>query len=144
MKLRQSIYGEAHPITKRTLDLFTVIYAEMGKEQYSGKMICVVAICFSLRASSSGRSGGGAGKGRSRLQLRLRNLNSTSNSLVAPRRLSCQISANQREAEKIANVNKQFKSRAKVMTSLLMSSPPIRISHFRIDFFDAGIQIPET
>ena len=37
VKLRQSIYGEGHPVTKRTLDLFTVIYAEMGKEQYSGK-----------------------------------------------------------------------------------------------------------
>ena len=32
------------------------------------------------------------------------NLNSTSNSPVAPSRLSCQISANQREAETSANV----------------------------------------
>lgn len=38
VKLRQSIYGEVHPVTKRTLDLFTVIYAEMGKEQYSAAM----------------------------------------------------------------------------------------------------------
>lgn len=38
VKLRQSIYGEQHAITKRTLDLFTVIYAEMGKEQYSAAM----------------------------------------------------------------------------------------------------------
>ncbi|XP_020608104.1 consortin-like isoform X2 [Orbicella faveolata] len=38
VKLRQSIYGEEHPITKRTLDLFTVIYAEMGKEQYTAAM----------------------------------------------------------------------------------------------------------
>ena len=37
VKLRQSIYGEEHVITKRTLDLFTVIYAEIGKEQYSGE-----------------------------------------------------------------------------------------------------------
>lgn len=37
VKLRQSIYGEDNPITKRTLDLFTVIYAEMGKEQYTGR-----------------------------------------------------------------------------------------------------------
>jgi len=36
--LRQSIYGEEHVITKRTLDLFTVIYAEIGKEQYSEAM----------------------------------------------------------------------------------------------------------
>ena len=34
------------------------------------------------------------------------NLNSISNSTVAPRRLSCQTSANQREAETRANVNK--------------------------------------
>ena len=40
------------------------------------------------------------------LQLRLWNLNSTSNSPVAPRRLSFQISANQREAETSTNVNK--------------------------------------
>ena len=56
---------------------------------------------FSLRASSPGRSGG-----EESLQLRLWNLNSTSNSPMAPRRLSCQISANQREAETNANVNK--------------------------------------
>ena len=46
------------------------------------------------------------GKRNENLQLRLWNLNSTSNSPVAPRRLSCQISANQREAETSANVNK--------------------------------------
>ena len=39
-------------------------------------------------------------------QLRLWNLNSISNSPVARRRLSCQISANQPEAETSANVNK--------------------------------------
>ena len=46
------------------------------------------------------------GKRKESLQLRLLNLNSTSNSSVAPRRLSCQISANQREAETSANVTK--------------------------------------
>ena len=40
------------------------------------------------------------------LQLCLWDLNSTSNSPVAPRRLSCQISANQRKAEMSASVNK--------------------------------------
>ena len=40
------------------------------------------------------------------LQLRLWNFNSISNSLVALRRLNCQISANQRETETSANVNK--------------------------------------
>ena len=36
-----------------------------------------------------------------------------SNSPVAQRRLSCQISANQNEAETSANVNKHWKTRAK-------------------------------
>ena len=45
-------------------------------------------------------------KRKESLQLRLWNLNSTSNSPVAPRRLSCQIFPNQREAETSANVNK--------------------------------------
>ena len=44
----------------------------------------------SLQSSSPGRSGGRAGRG----------------STVAPRELGCQISANQHEAEKSANVNK--------------------------------------
>ena len=39
-------------------------------------------------------------------ELHLWNLNSASNSPVAPRRLSGQASANQREAETSANVNK--------------------------------------
>lgn len=46
VKLRQSIYGEEHPVTKRTLDLFTVIYAEMGKEQYSGEGIVTFFYLF--------------------------------------------------------------------------------------------------
>ena len=56
-------------------------------------------------------------------------LNSTSNSPVVPRRLSCQLSHNQHEAETSANVNKNWKHVPRVMTSLLMSSPPISISH---------------
>jgi len=56
-------------------------------------------------------------------------LNSTSNSPVAPRRLSCQRSDNQHEAETSANVNNIEKHAPRVMTSLLMSSPPISISH---------------
>ena len=46
------------------------------------------------------------GKRTESLQLRIWNLNSSSNSPVAPDLLSCQISANQREAETSANVNK--------------------------------------
>ena len=55
---------------------------------------------FSLRGSSPGRSGGG----REKVGETFLNLNSTSNSPVAPSRLSCQISADQREAETSANV----------------------------------------
>ena len=68
---------------------------------------------FNLRASSPGRSDSGAGKEmKEGLQLRL--LNSTSISPVAPGRLlSCQITAEQREAETSANVNKHWKTRSK-------------------------------
>ena len=75
---------------------------------------------ISLRASSLWRRGG-----KESLQLRLWNLNSTSNSPVAPRRLSCQISANQREAETSANVNKHRKSSAKgndVITNVISAN----------------------
>ena len=65
----------------------------------------VFFVFLSLRASSPERSGGGAGKGR-----RVCNYDSTSNSPVA-RRLSCQISANQRGVETSANVNKHWKTR---------------------------------
>ena len=52
------------------------------------------------------------------LQLHLWNLNSTSNSPVALRQLSCHISANQREAETRANVNKHWKTCAKGNTTI--------------------------
>ena len=55
------------------------------------------------------------GKMNESLQLRLWNFNSTSNSPVAPRQLSCQISPNQREEE--TNIEKHVR---RVMTSLLM------------------------
>ena len=68
----------------------------------------------SLRASSVKRSGGWAGKGR-------RACNYVSGIWIPPpifpvarRRLSCQISTNQREAETSANINKHWKKRAKV------------------------------
>ena len=56
------------------------------------------------------------GKRKESLQLRLWNLNSASSSSVAPHRLSCQISANQREAEtsaNLTNIEKHVKARAK-------------------------------
>lgn len=34
-QLRRKVYGENHSVTAKSLDLFTVIYAEMGKIQYS-------------------------------------------------------------------------------------------------------------
>ena len=37
-KLRQQVYGDEHSVTVQSLDLFTVIYAEMGKQQYSEAM----------------------------------------------------------------------------------------------------------
>ena len=52
----------------------------------------------------------GGGKRKQSLQLRPWNLNSASNSTVAPRRLSCQIFVNRREAETSANVNKHLKN----------------------------------
>ena len=67
---------------------------------------------------------------------------STSNSPVAPRRLSCQISANQHEGETSANVNEHWKTRAKgndVITNVISAN-----QRFRIDFCDTDIQIPET
>ena len=35
-KLRQTLYGENHEITKKSLDFFTVIYGHVGRQQYSG------------------------------------------------------------------------------------------------------------
>ena len=62
---------------------------------------------------------------KEKLQLRLWNLYSTSNSSVAPRRLSCRIFVNQREAETSANVNKHRKARAKgndVITNVISAN----------------------
>ena len=80
----------------------------------------------------SGALWGRGGKRKESLQLRLWTLNSISNSPVAPSWLSCQIFANQREAETNAIVNKHWKTRAKgngVITNV------IRISHRLIFIF---------
>ena len=71
----------------------------------------VFFLASSLRASSPGHSGGGAGKGK-------RACNYVSGILIPPPitlrlPVDCQISANQREAETSANVNKHWKIRAK-------------------------------
>ena len=55
----------------------------------------------------------------------LANLNSASNSPVAPRRLSCHISANQREVRTSANVNKLWKKSTKgndVITNVISAN----------------------
>ena len=76
----------------------------------------------------SGRSDGGAGK-EGELATASWNLNSTFKSPVGSGRLSCQISANHREEETSSNVTNIERHVPRVMTSLLMSSPPISISH---------------
>ena len=68
-----------------------------------------------------------AGREKEELATTSLDLNSASNSHVAPRRLSCQISANQRECKQ--TLKNTWKHSPRVMTSLLMSSPPISISH---------------
>ena len=37
-KLRQQVFGDQHTVTINSLDYFTVIYAEVGKQQYTGRM----------------------------------------------------------------------------------------------------------
>ena len=62
-----------------------------------------------------------------------------SKSPVAPRRLCCQIFANQREAETSANENKHWKRRVKgndVITNVISAN-----QQFESTFFDAEIQI---
>ena len=76
------------------------------------------------------------------LQLRLWNLNSTSKSPVGPGRLSCQISANQREERTISNVTNIERHVLRVMTSLLRSSPPISTSHRKSSMH--MFKIPQT
>ena len=80
------------------------------------------------------------------LQIRLWNLNFTSNAPVAPRRLSCPISANQHEAKRSADVKKKKKTletRAKgndVITNVISAN-----QHFVSTFpMQIDIQSPET
>ena len=66
------------------------------------------------------------------LQLLLWNLNSTSNSPVAPRQISCQISANQRKAEMSGSVKKHWKTHTKgndIITNVISTN-----QHFSLLF----------
>ena len=69
------------------------------------------------------------------------NLRACNHVPVTPRRLSCQISANQREAETSGNVNKHWKTRAKgnvVITSVISANQHfaktkrVRFSSFKV------------
>ena len=44
-KLRQDVYGEQHPLTLKSLDKFTMVYAEVGKQQYTGKAYAIKTVC---------------------------------------------------------------------------------------------------
>lgn len=70
-----------------------------------------------------------AGREKESLQLRLCNLNSASNYPMTPRRLTCEIFANQRETETNAKCKQTWKNAQRVMTSLVMSSAPISLLH---------------
>ena len=86
----------------------------------------------------SGALWGRGGKRKESLQLRLWTLNSISNSPVAPSWLSCQIFANQREAETNAIVNKRWKTRAKgngVITNVISANQNLASTY---------IHFPET
>ena len=69
---------------------------------------------ISLQASSPGKKGAGWEMEEQLATTSLELiLNSTSNSSVVPRRLSCQFSDNQNEAETSANINTNWKTRSK-------------------------------
>ena len=70
---------------------------------------------INLQSISPGRSGGSTGRGCRW------NLNTAVNSPVAPRELGCQISANQNEAEKSANVKKHWKKKGAKGSDLISS-----------------------
>ena len=36
-KLRQKLFGDSHEVTVKSLDLFTIMYGEVGKQQYTGE-----------------------------------------------------------------------------------------------------------
>ena len=68
-------------------------------------------------------------KRKESLQLRLWNLNPSSNSLVATRRLCVSDFRQSARSENECECKQTLKNVLRVMTSLLMSSPPISISH---------------
>ena len=41
-KIRQLTLGPSNPATIRSLDMFTVLYAEAGRQQYAGESKCLV------------------------------------------------------------------------------------------------------
>ena len=121
----------------------TIFGSERSRQHVRvAKLCCVDLATCSLWANSPGRSGGGTGKGRELATTPLEfefhpqfHLQFPCGS-PTPRRLSCQISANQREAE--TNIEKHVSG---VMLQYGCHLPQLA---FRIDFSDADNQIPET
>ena len=109
-----------HGITRHSswkIKWITTFHLESFRKCGSGggdTMFVLFSVCFPLVGVACEQ----ALKGRKRkesLQTHLWNLNSSSNSPVAPRQLSCQISANSRRSgnERKINVNKHWKTHAK-------------------------------
>ena len=124
-----------------------------------GKKIFNLNLTSLWRSSRDTLAAGREKEGELTTTVHLWNLNSTSNSPEAPCRLSCQISNNQHKVDtstngkalvsafpkRVTNVNKHWKAHAKgndIITDVLMSSPPISVSH---QFFQCRYSgIPET
>ena len=85
---------------------------------------------YSLRASSPGRSGGGAGKGSTSLEFefRLQFPCGSPSTELSDFRQSAR-SGNERECKQTLKNTWNHVPRVMIMTSLVMSSPPINISH---------------
>ena len=97
------------------------------------EVVCTRSFHLACEQAFWGALAAGQEKERS-LQLRLWNLNSTSNSPVAPHWLSCQINANQREAETSTNVNKHRKTCAKGNEVITMTFVISTNQHFATTF----------
>ena len=97
----------------KILRYFEIVTTEPGNRSRCLRCLIVILLRITNLRKEAPRCTLAAGREKEgvSLQQRLWNLNSASNSPVAPRRLNCQISANQREAETRANVHKHCKAR---------------------------------
>ena len=60
-KLYQKHYGDDHTSTQRCLDLFTSIYAQVGKEEYTDKLSQYTTESADQSTSAGQWTGGGLG-----------------------------------------------------------------------------------